>query len=207
MEHISLLAVILTMLGGIIVIAIIFYVAVIGRIGWQHFMYNMPLTKKKGCFYLILQRNGQFKWVYKKFQTVWQWPDGSKSFISKNFNRIAQTTEPLIFLVEGYPTNAMLGELLPTEEMSKLVNNIMKTQETAARLEMDLANEKPPILDKLVPVLTLVFAAVGALVALGIFMSMEDITKSIEPLTKFARDVQPHIPALIEAIEKIPREI
>lgn len=207
MEHVSLLPIIVTMVIGLFGIAILLYVAVIGRIGWQIFMYNFPLTKKRGAFYLILQRNGQFKWVYTKFKSVWVWPDKTKSFIGKKFNRIAQTTEPLIFLMEGYPTNAMLSDLLPKEEMSMLVNNIIKTQETAARLEMNLSQDKPALFDKLIPMLTLGFAAGSALLVLAVFMNMDDITTAIKPLVTLANQVQPYVPQLVEALENIPREI
>ncbi len=192
---------------ALIFIVMILYIAIIGRIGWQFFMYNNPLTKKRGTFYLILLRNGRFKWVYGAFKTVWEWPDKSKTYIGKAFDRLYQTTEPLIFLVEGYPTNPMLSELLPKKEMSELVNNIIKTQETAARLEMDLGKTKPAIFDKIIPIFTLLAAAGSLLIGFSIMVGINEIQPSIDQLVSFANEIKPHIPELVKALENLPRDV
>lgn len=203
----GLLEIVITIFFLLLFMVMLFYIMGIGRIGIQFFKYNMPFSKKRGTFYLIRLRNGRFRWVYDRFKSVWRWPDKTNTYISKNFDRLAQTTEPLIFLVEGYPTNVMLADLLPKEEMSELVNNIIKEQELAARLEMDLNKGGSKVFEKVLPVLTLVFAGMGAIVGLAIMIGLGDLSDSLETLNKFASDIKPHIPELIKALERLPREI
>ena len=70
-----------------------------------------------------------------------------------------------------------------------------------------MGKEKPPIMDKLLPVLTVVFAAMGALVGVVLFISLGEVTESLETLTKFTQEIQPHIPELVKAIETLPKTL
>lgn len=156
--------------------ACIVYIAIIGRIGWQIFKYNAPFFKRRGGWYLIWQKDKRFKLIYEKFKTVWKWKDGTTTTIRRNFERIAQTAEPLIFLVEGYATNANLGEVLPKEEQSYHINNIIKLAQANERLK---AQEQYHIETKgwmrHLPLITALLAVVTLAIAIGIFMSMNDI--------------------------------
>lgn len=202
-----LLGILLTMGFLLILVAMGFYIAVIGRLGIQFFKYNFPLSKKRGTHYLILQRNGRFKWVYDRFKSVWVWPDKTKSFISKNFDRLAQSAEPLVFLVEGYPTNAMLAEQLPPEEMSRLVNNIIKEVETTSRLEAEISEKGTVIMDKIVPIMTMGFAAVGALVGIVVVMNLGEISEQVTWAINTMRTLQPQVIEAIAAVKDLPRQI
>ncbi len=200
----ALLDIFIVLFVGILFIAMIAYIAIIGRIGWQFFKYNFPLTKKRGTFYLILQRSGRFKWVYSSFKSVWKWPDNTKSYISKRFDRMAQTAEPLVFLIEGYPTNAMLAEQLPPEEMSRLINNIIKEVETTSRLEAEMNDTKTLLMDKVVPIMTLFLAGVGAIIGLAIIMNLSDIQTQVEQAVAVINALAPQIEA---ALKELPRQI
>lgn len=200
----GLLEVFVILFVGLIFILMLAYIAVIGRMGWQFFKYNFPLTKRRGTFYLLLQRDGRFKWIYSKFKSVWEWPNGEKSYISKKFDRISQTAEPLIFLVEGFPTNAMLSEQLPPEEMSRLVNNILKEVETASRLEGEMGETKTLLMDKVVPLMTLVLSAFGLLVGVAIIMNLSEISVQLEGFVNLVNEFRPQ---LEEALKNFNREI
>lgn len=202
-----LLEVLMIMTVMIAFLGLLFYILIIGRIGFQFFKYNFPMSRRRGTFYLIRLRNGRFKWVYDRFKSVWEWPDKTKSYIGKKFDRVSQTAEPLIFLVEGYPTNVMLADFLTQEEMSRIVNNILKQIEVASRLENELEKQKPALLDKLLPMLTFVFAAIAALVGLYIAMGISEVGQGIEVITKLANEIQPHIPEIVEALKNAPKQI
>lgn len=189
----ALLEVLVVLFVGLIFIALIMYIAVIGRIGWQFFKYNFPLTKKRGAHWLILGRDGRFKYLYSKFKSVYEWPDTTKSYISKNFDRIVQTAEPLIFLVEGYPTNARLAEQLPPEEMSRLVNNLMKEIESASRLEAELGDRKTLLMDKVVPVMTLMLAGASAIIGLAIIMNLSEMSDQMGSIMNMVNEFRPQI--------------
>ncbi len=81
----------------VVFFALIFYIAIIGRIGIQFFKYNLPFMKRRGTHYLIWEKNGRFRWEYSKFKSEWDWDDNSKSYIGRNFDRLSQTAEPLVF--------------------------------------------------------------------------------------------------------------
>lgn len=197
-----LMGILLTMGIMLVFLAMFFYIMVIGRVGLQFFKYNFPLSKRRGTFYLIRLRNGRFKWVYDRFKSVWEWPDKTKTWIGKKFDRISQTAEPLIFLVEGYPTNVMLAEMLTQDEMNRLVNNILKQIEVASRLENEIEKQKPKFLDALVPILTLAFAAIAALATLYVAMGLGDLAQSIEWVNNVVKEVQPHMPEILEALKQ-----
>lgn len=203
----ALLETLLLLAGGFVLIILLGYIMVIGRIGWQFFKYNFPATKKRGTFYLLLLRSGRFKWIYTKFKTVWDWPDGTKTYIGKNFDRLAQTAEPLIFLVEGYPTNAMLADRLPKEEMSRFVNNIMKEIETASRLESEIEKIKPGLGGFIIPVLTLGFAALGALSTLYLVVNINEMATILEWIQNTLSELSPYVPEIVEALKNAPREL
>lgn len=200
----ALLEVFVVLFIGLFIIAMMAYIAVIGRMGWQFFKYNFPMTKKRGTFYLLLQRDGRFRWIYSKFKSVWEWKSGEKSYISKKFDRISQTAEPLIFLVEGFPTNAMLSEQLPPEEMSRLVNNIIKEVETTSRLEGEMGDTKTLIMDKVVPIMTLGLAGISALIGLAIIMNLSEMSDQITSAVNTINDLRPQIE---EALKTFQREI
>lgn len=200
----ALLEVLVVLFFGLVFIGLMVYIAVIGRIGWQFFKYNFPLSKRRGTHYFILLRSGRFKWIYDRFKSVWKWPDGTKSYISKKFDRMAQTAEPLIFLVEGYPTNAMLAEQLPPEEMSRLINNIIKEVETTSRLESEMGETKTLLMDKVVPILTLLFAGIGVLVGVAIIMNLSDIQTQVQMAVDVINGLAPQIQ---EALNDLPREL
>lgn len=176
------------------------YVAVIGRLGLQIFRYNFPLLRKRGAHFLILQKDGRFKWVYKKFQAIWDWKDGSKAHISKKFDRISQSAEPLIFLIEGFPTNVKLFDQLTRAEISKFVNNINKMAYSTGRLVETDEEQKGEWLWKLIPIIGVILTLVTAIIALGIFLNIGELIEIIN-------QIKPHLPAAIEAIKNAPREI
>ncbi len=200
----GLLEVLVILGAGLVFILLIGYIAVIGRMGFQFFKYNFPLSKRRGTFYLLLQRDGRFKWVYSKFKSVWEWPNGEKSYISKKFDRISQTAEPLIFLIEGFPTNAMLSEQLPPEEMSRLVNNILKEVETASRLEGEMGETKTLLMDKIVPLLTMGLAGGSLLIGVAIIMNLSEISVQLEGFVNLVNEFRPQ---LEEALKNFNREI
>ncbi len=189
----ALLEVLVVLFFGFIFILLMGYIAVIGRIGWQFFKYNFPLTKRRGTHYLILGRDKRFKWIYSKFKSVWKWPDGTKSYIGKQFDRMTQTAEPLVFLVEGYPTNAMLAEQLPPEEMSRLINNIIKEVETTSRLESEMGETKTMLMDKVVPIITLLFAGMGVLVGIAIIMNLTEMSDQVTWAIDSLKELKPLI--------------
>lgn len=194
----------LLILGFFLVLMLIFfffsvYVTVIGRIGLQFFRYNFPLLKKRGAWYLILLNDGRFKLVYKKFQSVWDWKDESKAYISKKFDRVSQTAEPLIFLIEGFSTNVKLFEQLTRAEISKIVNNIIKTSYSTGRLVEEDEGQKGNWW-KLIPVIGLIVTIIVGLIALAIFLNLND-------LTSILNEIKPYVPAAVEALKNTPRQI
>lgn len=201
---VTLLEVFIVLFVGIIFILLIGYILIIGRIGWQFFKYNFPMTKKRGAHWLILGRDGRFKYLYSKFKSVYEWPDKTKSYISKNFDRIVQTAEPLIFLVEGYPTNARLAQQLPPEEMSRLVNNLMKEIESASRLEAELGEKKTLLMDKIVPLLTMGLAGGSLLIGIAIIMNLSEMSDQITNVINLVNEFRPQIQA---ALDNLTREI
>ncbi len=201
---VTLLEVFVVLFVGIIFILLIGYILIIGRIGWQFFKYNFPMTKKRGAHWLILGRDGRFKYLYSKFKSVYEWPDKTKSYISKNFDRIVQTAEPLIFLVEGYPTNARLAQQLPPEEMSRLVNNLMKEIESASRLEAELGEKKTLLMDKIVPILTMGLAGGSLLIGIAIIMNLSEMSDQITNVINLVNEFRPQIQA---ALDNLTREI
>lgn len=200
----ALFEVLVVLFFGLIFIGLMVYIAVIGRIGWQFFKYNFPFSKRRGTHYFILLRSGRFKWIYDKFKSVWTWSDGTKSYIGKKFDRMAQTAEPLIFLVEGYPTNAMLAEQLPPEEMSRLINNIIKEVETTSRLESEMGETKTLMMDKVVPIATLLLAGVGAIIGLAIIMNLGEINEQVTWAINSLKELKPVVE---EAIKNMPKTI
>lgn len=194
----------LPILGGIFFMGIgfvlIFYILIIGRIGLQFFKYNVPFMKRRGTHYLIWEKTGRFKWIYGRFKSEWDWEDGSKSYIGRNFERLSQTAEPLVLLVEGFPTNVRLAQLLPTFELSKNVTNIIKTSYGTGRVAEDAGTEKVDKLLKILPFMTLILVAVTLILAVGTFIGLSE-------LSEILNEIKPHIPAAIEAIKNAPKQI
>ncbi len=180
--------------------AVLFYIVIIGRIGWQFFKYNVPFLKRRGSHYLIWEKTGRFKWIYGKFKSEWDWDDGSKSYIGRNFERLSQTAEPLILLVEGFPTNVRLGQLLPTFELSKNVTNIIKTSYGTGRVAEEIGAKKGDNLLKIMPFITVILVAVMLIMVVGMYINMTEIS---EILT----EIKPHVPAAIEALQNNPKTI
>lgn len=197
---VNLLVVLTGLFFMVIGFALIFYIAIIGRIGLQFFKYNVPFLKRRGTHYLIWEKSGRFKWIYGKFKSEWEWPDNSKSYIGRNFERLSQTAEPLILLVEGFPTNVRLGQLLPTFELSKNVTNIIKTSYGTGRVAEELGTKKGDVLTKLIPLMTLILVGISLIVVVGMFLNMSELTDILE-------QIKPHIPAAIEALKNAPKEI
>ena len=196
---------ILPIFAGLFVMLIffimIFYIAIIGRIGLQFFKYNIPFMKRRGTHYLIWEKNGRFRWEYSKFKSEWDWPDdNSKSYIGRNFDRLSQTAEPLVFLVEGFPTNPRLGDLLPKFELSKNVTNIIKTSYGTGRVAEEIGNKKVDNLLKILPFMTLILVAVTLILAVGTFIGLSELSEVLN-------EIKPHIPAAIEALNAASRSI
>lgn len=197
------LTTILILIPVVLLMACIVYIAIIGRIGIQLFRYNMPFLRRRGTWYLIRQNDGRFKIVYDKFKTEWEWKDGSKTIIRRQFDKIAQTAEPLVFLEEGGAINRIFGEILPREEQSKQIINLIRLEKTNERLK---AQEQYHIetkgwLSKL-PLITAMLALITLILTVAIFMSMNDIKT-------FIAWVQPQINTIIEAIKSqaIPKQL
>ncbi len=184
----------------VIFFALLFYIAIIGRIGIQFFKYNVPFLKRRGTHYLIWEKTGRFKWIYGKFKSEWEWADNSKSYIGRNFERLSQTAEPLVLLVEGFPTNVRLGQLLPTFELSKNVTNIIKTSYGTGRVAEEIGSKKVDNLVKILPFMTLILVAVTLILTVGTFISLSEITEVLNQVT-------PHIPAAIQALQNAPQQI
>ncbi len=197
---VSLLVIFMVIIMGLIFSALIFYIAIIGRIGLQFFKYNFPLMKRRGTHYLIQEKNGRYKWLYSSFKSQYKWPDGTVSYIGKNFDRLSQTAEPLVFLVEGFPTNPRLGDLLPKFELSKVVNNIIKTSLSTGRLSEDIGEKKGDNLLRILPFITVILVAVMLMLVVGLFLNMSEISETLE-------QIKPLIPAAQEALKNAPRQI
>ena len=197
---VSLLTILAGLFFMVIGFVLIFYIMIIGRIGMEFFKYNVPFLKRRGTHYLIWEKTGRFKWIYGKFKSEWDWPDGSKSYIGRNFERLSQTAEPLVLLVEGFPTNVRLGQLLPTFELSKNVTNIIKTSYGTGRVAEEIGGKKSDVLMKLIPLMTLILVGVVLIVSVGMFLNMSDLTEVLE-------QIKPHIPAAIEALQNAPKTI
>lgn len=200
MEHISLLPILAALFFMVIFFGLLFYIAIIGRIGLQFFKYNLPFMKRRGTHYLIWEKNGRFKWEYSKFKSEWDWSDNSKSYIGRNFDRLSQTAEPLVFLVEGFPTNPRLGDLLPKFELSKNVTNIIKTSYGTGRVAEEIGSKKADNLLKILPFMTFILVAVMLIIVVGVFINMTEISDLLA-------QIKPHIPAAIEALKNIPKQI
>ena len=148
---------------------------------------------------MIYQKDKRFKLVYDKFKTVWTWKDGTTTTIRRNFERVAQTAEPLVFLVEGYATNANLGEVLPKEEQSYHINNIIKLAQANERLK---AQEQYHIETKgwmrHLPLITAVLVLILLFISIAMFMSMNDIKA-------FTQWAQLKITEFLAAQEALPK--
>ncbi len=184
----------------LIIVFLGFYIIILGRMGFQFFKYNFPMFKKRGAFYLLWLRNGRFKLIYGGFKPKWKWPDGTESAISRNFDRIIQSTEPLIFLVEGFPTNVRLGDLMPKEEMSTLINNIIKSAYSTGIERGDLEVQKDKSMSKWIFIGTLGVSLLTLVIVVFIFMNLGQINSVIE-------EFQPFIPQAIEWLSNAPREL
>ncbi len=201
MAELNLLPILAALFFMVIFFALIFYIAIIGRIGLQFFKYNLPFMKRRGTHYLIWEKNGRFRWEYSKFKSEWDWPeDNSKSYIGRNFDRLSQTAEPLVFLVEGFPTNPRLGDLLPKFELSKNVTNIIKTSYGTGRVAEEIGSKKVDNLLKLLPFMTVILVAVTLILTVGTFISLSEMTEVLN-------QIQPYIPAAIEALQNAPKQI
>ncbi len=200
MNHISLLPILAALFFMVIFFVLIFYIAIIGRIGLQFFKYNIPFMKRRGTHYLIWEKNGRFRWEYSKFKSEWDWNDNSKSYIGRNFDRLSQTAEPLVFLVEGFPTNPRLGDLLPKFELSKNVTNIIKTSYGTGRVAEEIGSKKADNLLKILPFMTFILVAVMLIIVVGVFINLTE-------LSDLLAQIKPHIPAAIEALQNRAKEI
>lgn len=158
----------------------VLYIGILGKLGFQMFKYNVPLLKRRGCIYLIWEKNGRFKWVYGKFKSEWAWNDGSMTYISRNYDRISQSAEPLIFLIEGYPTNVKLSDELPEIEVSKIFTNIVKTSYSTGRLAENLSQEKSDFVNNKLPLIAAVLAVFTLAIVVMIFFNLGEIRPIIE---------------------------
>ena len=200
MAEISLLPILAGLFFMVIGFGLIFYILIIGRIGWQFFKYNVPFLKRRGTHYLIWEKDGKFQWIYGRFKSEWEWSDGSKSYIGRNFERLSQTAEPLVLLVEGFPTNVRLGQLLPTFELSKNVTNIIKTAYGTGRVAEEIGSKKADNLLKIIPFITVILVAVMLIMVVGMYINMTEMSDLLA-------QIKPHIPAAIEALQNAPKEI
>lgn len=201
MAELQLLPILAALFFMVIFFALVFYIAIIGRIGLQFFKYNIPFMKRRGTHYLIWEKNGRFRWEYSKFKSEWDWPaDNSKSYIGRNFDRLSQTAEPLVFLVEGFPTNPRLGDLLPKFELSKNVTNIIKTAYGTGRVAEEIGSKKADNLLRILPFMTFILVAVMLIIVVGVFINLTE-------LSDLLAEIKPHIPAAIEALQNRAKEI
>lgn len=158
----------------------VLYIGILGKLGFQMFKYNVPLLKRRGCIYLIWEKNGRFKWCYEKFKSEWAWKDGSMTYISRNYDRISQSAEPLIFLIEGYPTNVKLSDELPEIEVSKIFTNIVKTSYSTGRLAENLSQEKSDFVNNKLPLIAAVLAVFTLAIVVMIFFNLGEIRPIVE---------------------------
>lgn len=191
---------IVLMFFAVIFVLLLFYVAIIGRIGLQFFKYNVPFMKRRGTWYLIKQKDGRYKIIYDKFKTEWKWQDDTITTIRRNFERIAQTAEPLVFLKEGYAVNPILGEDLPKEEQSKHINNIIKLFQANERLKAQMQYQQQGGFMKILPIITFVMAAIAAVMGLAIFFTLNDINAFIATL-------KPLVPLATEYFKSNPPKV
>ena len=105
-------------------------------------------------------------------------------------------------MIEGYPTNARLAELLPSEEVSRLVNKIMKEIEITSRLEGEQGDKKGFLLDKIVPVMTLLFAGIGLLISFAIITNLSDISAQVEQVVNIVNEFRPQIQEAIDSFNQ-----
>jgi hypothetical protein len=164
-----------------------------GKLGWQFFKYNFPMTKRRGCHYLVWFKDGRFNWSYDKFKSEYDWPDGSKTYINRNYERIRQSAEPLILIVEGYPVNVRLGSLLPSYEVSKTMNNLLKLTYSTGKVAEQIGEKKGLLNDRTLTIVAVIFGGISLLILVGIYMNLQPLA-DLKPLLK---TIQEGINALI----------
>lgn len=151
------------------------YIFIMGNMGWQFFKMNFLLKKRAGTIYLALLRTGRIKFWYARFKTEHKWSDGSITKIVSVEDRSDNFREPIIFLVEGYPMNVSISQLVKGDfpDLGKIFTTLQKTEYVMGMERMDLTSEKRNKLDNIIPLLTLVLVviAMGAVIYFGMELS------------------------------------
>lgn len=171
----------------LLLVTVIFtiYIVVIGKMGWQVFKYNVPFLKKKGAWTIIWEKRGSFRIEYNKFKAEHRWKDGSKTYISRAFDRVSQTAEPLIFLIEGWATNVQIGTILPKFEINKFFNSIVITSHEQGALSKVQEQGKGDVLFKvIIPLVTVLLAFVTLLAVVFVVLNINEISKIIKPMAE-----------------------
>ena len=178
----------------LLVVIFALYAAIIGKMGWQVFKYNFPFLKKKGAWTIIWEKRGSFRVEYNKFKPEHQWKDGSKTYISRGFDRVSKTAEPLIFLIEGWATNVQLGLILPKFEINKFFNSIVITShEQGALSKLQEAGKGDVMFKVIIPLVTLLLVFLSLLAVVFAVMKADEIAKLLKPIAE-------QMPTLIESV-------
>lgn len=161
-----------------------FYCLILGNIGWQYFKIRFPLKKNAGTHYFAYLRTGRIKWWYAKFKTEHKWQDGAVTKIVSINDKLHNTREPIIYLIEGYPFNVGFDSIISGRypDIAKMITAQSKSDYTLGmqRIESNLDAKKG--FSGWTPLILMLMVGISLFVMGAIYVQFNDFQTKISPI-------------------------